>query len=183
MTILATFLVFVGVSQMVGTFSGSLPVTSKTLVRWVAPFHVANSYGLFANMTTSRPEIRLQGSYDGQTWRDYEFKYKPGRLSQRPRWVAPHQPRLDWQMWFAALSTYRQNPWFINFAERLLLGSEPVLTLLDNNPFPEEPPRFVRAQLYRYRFTDLTTKRTHGSWWEREYLGLYLPPASLNVTK
>ena len=183
LTILATFLVFVGVSQMVGTFSGSLPVTSKTLVRWVAPFHVANSYGLFANMTTSRPEIRLQGSYDGQTWRDYEFKYKPGRLSQRPRWVAPHQPRLDWQMWFAALSTYRQNPWFINFAERLLLGSEPVLTLLDNNPFPEEPPRFVRAQLYRYRFTDLTTKRTLGSWWEREYLGLYLPPASLNVTK
>ena len=168
---------------MVGTFSGSLPVTSKTLVRWVAPFHVANSYGLFANMTTSRSEIRLQGSYDGQTWRDYEFKYKPGRLSQRPRWVAPHQPRLDWQMWFAALSTYRQNPWFINFAERLLLGSEPVLKLLDNNPFPEEPPRFVRAQLYRYRFTDLTTKRTHRSWWEREYLGLYLPPASLNVTK
>ena len=183
LTILATFLIFVGVSQMVGTFSGGLPPGSKTLVRWVAPFHVANSYGLFAVMTTTRPEIRIQGSNDGQTWKDYEFKYKPGRLLQRPRWVAPHQPRLDWQMWFAALGTYRQNPWFINFAERLLLGSEPVLKLLDNNPFPEEPPRFVRAQLYRYRFTDLTTKRTNGSWWEREYLGLYLPPASLNVTK
>ncbi len=183
LTILAALLLFLGVSQMVGTFSGGLPPGSKTLVRWVAPFHVANSYGLFAVMTTTRPEIRIQGSNDGQTWKDYEFKYKPGRLLQRPRWVAPHQPRLDWQMWFAALGTYRQNPWFINFAERLLLGSEPVLKLLDNNPFPEEPPRFVRAQLYQYRFTDLTTKRTNGSWWEREYLGLYLPPASLNVTK
>ncbi|MCH2518832.1 MAG: lipase maturation factor family protein [Dehalococcoidia bacterium] len=183
LTILAALLLFLGVSQMVGTFSGGLPPGSKTLVRWVAPFHVANSYGLFAVMTTTRPEIRIQGSNDGQTWKDYEFKYKPGRLLQRPRWVAPHQPRLDWQMWFAALGTYRQNPWFINFAERLLLGSEPVLKLLDNNPFPEEPPRFVRAQLYQYRFTDLTTKRTNGSWWGREYLGLYLPPASLNVTK
>ena len=183
LTILAALLLFLGVSQMVGTFSGGLPPGSKTLVRWVAPFHVANSYGLFAVMTTTRPEIRIQGSNDGQTWKDYEFKYKPGRLLQRPRWVAPHQPRLDWQMWFAALGTYRQNPWFINFAERLLLGSEPVLKLLDNNPFPEEPPRFVRAQLYQYRFTDLTTKRTHRSWWGREYLGLYLPPASLNVTK
>jgi hypothetical protein len=179
LTVLAAFLLFVGISQMVGTFSGGLPTGSKTLVRWVAPFHFANSYGLFAVMTTSRPEIRIQGSYDGQTWKDYEFKYKPGGLSQRPRWVAPHQPRLDWQMWFAALGTYRQNPWFINFAERLLLGSEPVLKLLDNNPFPDEPPRFVRAQLYQYRFTDLATKRTQGSWWEREYLGLYLPPASL----
>jgi predicted DCC family thiol-disulfide oxidoreductase YuxK len=179
LTVLAAFLLFVGISQMVGTFSGGLPTGSKTLVRWIAPFHVANSYGLFAVMITSRPEIRIQGSYDGQTWKDYEFKYKPGGLSQRPRWVAPHQPRLDWQMWFAALGTYRENPWFINFAERLLLGSEPVLKLLDNNPFPDEPPRFVRAQLYQYRFTDLATKRTQGSWWEREYLGLYLPSASL----
>ena len=179
LTILVAFLLFVGISQIVVMFSGSLPAASRTLVRWVEPFHVANSYGLFANMTTSRAEILIQGSYDGQSWRDYKFKYKPGELSQRPRWVAPHQPRLDWQMWFAALGTYRQNPWFINFAEQLLQGSGPVLKLLDNNPFPGEPPRFVRAQLYQYRFTDLTSKRTHGSWWEREYLGLYLPPASL----
>ena len=148
-------------------------------MRWVGPFRVVNSYGLFANMTTSRPEIRVQGSNDGQIWSDYEFKYKPGDLGHMPRWVQPHQPRLDWQMWFAALGTYRQNPWFISFAERLLQGSPDVLQLLDHNPFPEKPPRFVRAELYEYSFTDFSAKRADGTWWESEYLGPYLPPVSL----
>ena len=146
---------------------------------WVSPFRIVNSYGLFANMTTSRPEIRVQGSNDGQTWSDYEFKYKPGDPGRMPRWAQPHQPRLDWQMWFVALGSYRHNPWFINLAERLLQGSPDVLRLLEHNPFPEKPPRFVRAELYEYRFTDFATKRADGTWWESEYLGLYLPPVSL----
>ncbi len=164
---------------MVGTFSGSMPDPPATLLRWVAPFRVVNAYGLFANMTTSRLEIRLQGSDDGENWRDYHFIYKPGDLSRRPRWVEPHQPRLDWQMWFAALGSYQQNPWFISFVERLLQGSPDVLKLLDENPFPNKPPRFVRAELYEYSFTDFATKRADGRWWDSEYKGLYFPPASL----
>ena len=179
LALLAVFVLYVGVFQMVRTFSGSVPGPAATLMRWVQPFRVVNSYGLFANMTTSRPEIRVQGSNDGETWSDYEFKYKPGDLSRMPRWAQPHQPRLDWQMWFAALGTYQQNPWFISFAERLLQGSPAVLRLLDHNPFPEEPPRFVRAELYEYSFTDFSTKGGDGTWWESEYLGLYLPPVSL----
>ncbi len=179
LALLAALVLYVGVFQMVRTFSGSVPEPAATLMRWVGPFRVVNSYGLFANMTTSRREIRVQGSNDGQTWSDYEFKYKPGDLGRMPRWAQPHQPRLDWQMWFAALGTYQQNQWFISFAERLLQGSPDVLQLLDHNPFPEKPPRFVRAELYEYSFTDFSTKRADGAWWEAEYLGPYLPPVSL----
>ena len=179
LTLVAVLVLFLGVSQMVRTFSGSLSGPPATLVSWVAPFRIVNSYGLFANMTTSRPEISVQGSHDGQAWREYKFKYKPGDLDRRPRWVEPHQPRLDWQMWFAALGTYRQNPWFINFVEQLLLGSPAVVALLDENPFPEKPPRFVRAELYDYSFTGFSTKRADGGWWERTYLGPYLPPVTL----
>ena len=179
LTLLVAAILFLGVFQMVGTFAGSVPGGPATVMRWVAPFRVVNSYGLFANMTTSRPEIRVQGSYDGQNWRNYEFKYKPGDLRRRPRWVEPHQPRLDWQMWFAALGDYQRNPWFINFAEGLLQGSPAVIGLLDENPFPKNPPRFVRAELYEYSFTDFSTKRVTGRWWESEYLGPYLPPVSL----
>jgi len=179
LTLLTALVLFLGVFQVVGTFSGSIPDPPATLLRWVAPFRVVNAYGLFANMTTSRPEIRLQGSDDGENWRNYQFIYKPGELSRRPRWVEPHQPRLDWQMWFAALGSYQQNPWFISFVERLLQGSPDVLKLLDENPFPNKPPRFVRAELYEYSFTDFATKRADGRWWDSEYKGLYFPPVSL----
>jgi hypothetical protein len=179
LTLLAAFVLFLGVFQMVRAFSGVTPGGPATLMRWVAPFNLVNSYGLFANMTTSRPEIIIQGSNDGQEWKDYGFKYKPGDLRERPLWVEPHQPRLDWQMWFAALGTYQRNPWFMGFAEQLLRGSPPVLKLLDENPFPERPPRFLRAELYEYRFTDFDTRRTDGTWWQRKYIGLYLPEVSL----
>jgi hypothetical protein len=148
---------------------------------WVAPFRSFNSYGLFAVMTTSRPEIVVQGSNDGVNWLAYEFKYKPGELKRPPRFVEPHQPRLDWQMWFAALSDYRHNPWFINFCARLLQGSPEVLALLAQNPFPGSPPRYIRAELYDYHFTDLHTRRQTGAWWRRERLGLYMPPISVQV--
>jgi hypothetical protein len=143
------------------------------------PFHLVSSYGLFAVMTTVRPEIIVEGSQDGQHWQAYEFKWKPGAASRPPRFVAPHQPRLDWQMWFAALSTYAANPWFINFVLRLLEGSPEVLRLLHWNPFPDKPPQYVRALLYDYRFTDVAQRRQTGAWWRREVLGLYLPPVTL----
>jgi hypothetical protein len=102
-------------SGMLG-LQADLPSVVESLERWVRPFRSVNHYGLFAVMTTSRPEIVVQGSTDGQNWLDYGFKYKPGDLKRRPGFVAPHQPRLDWQMWFAALGSYQNNSWFISFA-------------------------------------------------------------------
>jgi lipase maturation factor 1 len=149
----------------------------------VAPLRSINSYGLFAVMTTTRPEIVVEGSNDGQRWDAYEFKYKPGDLNRRPPFVAPHQPRLDWQMWFAALGRYEENVWFQNFCVRLLEGSPQVLGLLARDPFGGRPPKYVRAELYRYHFARpaeaLRAAEENGRWWTRERLGAYSPVLSL----
>jgi len=155
--------------------------TENALVRIAGPFQIANTYGLFASMTITRPEIIVEGSNDGVTWLAYEFPYKPGDLKQAPHWVAPYQPRLDWQMWFAALSDYRATPWFTNFMVRLLQGSPDVLGLLKKNPFPTTPPKYVRAELFDYSFTNFATRRATGNWWAREPRGLYFPPISLTA--
>jgi hypothetical protein len=147
--------------------------------RFLEPFRIANRYGLFAVMTTERPEIVVEGSRDGKNWLPYEFRYKPGNPSRKPVFVAPHQPRLDWQMWFAALGNWRQNPWFIRFCRELLRGSPEVLRLLDKNPFPESPPSFIRAAFYDYHFTGAEERRKTGAWWRREFKGLYCPTMSL----
>jgi hypothetical protein len=141
----------------------------------ISPLRSANGYGLFRVMTTQRREIILEGSVDGTTWKPYEFKWKPGDVTRRPAFCTPHMPRLDWQMWFAALGDYRQNPWLINFMARLLEGSPPVLGLIETDPFPDHPPRYIRAVLYEYHFTDLDERRQTGQWWKRELLGLYCP--------
>jgi hypothetical protein len=154
-----------------------------SVYQWLAPFRSFNTYGLFAVMTTSRPEIVIEGSNDGQAWLEYEFKYKPGDLKQRPKFVEPHQPRLDWQMWFAALSDYRHNPWLISFCIHLLRGEPEVLALLGHNPFPAAPPRYIRAVVYDYHFTDAATRQATGAWWRRERTGDYLPVLSLRETE
>jgi len=151
------------------------------LVNLCERLHIVNGYGLFAVMTTMRLEIIVQGSNDGQNWLDYEFKYKPGNLKRPPPWVEPHQPRLDWQMWFAALGSYENNPWFVNFMVRLLEGSPEVLSLLARNPFPNAPPNFVRAEVYDYHFTDFVTRKATGDWWQRELKGSYFPVVSLKA--
>ncbi|MGZ3709734.1 MAG: lipase maturation factor family protein, partial [Bdellovibrionota bacterium] len=143
----------------------------------IGPYRWVNSYGVFAVMTTERDEILVEGSDDQQNWRPYEFRWKPGDPLKRPGFTGTHMPRLDWQMWFAALGSIRQNPWFLNFMQRLLEGSKPVLGLLAENPFPEHPPKFLRARLFRYRFSDLS--RPQGAWWTREELGAYSPVLSL----
>ena len=149
-------------------------------VAWIAPFRSVNTYGLFADMTESRPEIIVEGSNDRITWKTYQFRWKPGDLTVPPKWVAPHQPRLDWQMWFAALQgSHRNTPWFLNFMGALLQDKSEVLQLFAENPFPDSPPRYVRATLYDYRFTDLTAKRSEGAWWSREWKGIYCPAISL----
>ena len=131
-------------------------------------------------MTESRPEIIVEGSNDRITWEIYEFRWKPGELTAAPKWVAPHQPRLDWQMWFAALQgDYQRTYWFLNFMGALLRGNPVVLKLLAENPFPDTPPRYVRATLYNYTFSDPATKRSEGVWWEREWQRIYCPAISL----
>ncbi len=145
----------------------------------IYPFRIVNTYGLFAVMTTSREEIVIEGSEDGVTWREYEFRYKPGNVWQRPVWVEPYQPRLDWQMWFAALGTYRENPWMVRLMERLLEGEPEVTRLLKNNPFPGRPPKYVRALRYLYRFTSPEERQRTGAWWTRDARGYYIPPVAL----
>jgi hypothetical protein len=143
------------------------------------PFRVVNPYGLFQVMTTSRPEIVIEGSDDGVEWKTYEFRWKVGDVKRRPEFVAPHQPRLDWQMWFAAISSFREESWFLSFCHRLLDDSAPVTALLEKNPFPRAPPRFLRATVYDYHFTDPATRRATGAWWRRAPLGLYCPVLTL----
>jgi hypothetical protein len=149
-------------------------------LEFLAPFHLLSGYGLFSVMTTERPEIIVEGSDDGLNWRAYEFKCKPGQVSRGPRFVAPHQPRLDWQMWFAALGYCESNPWFVRFLMCLLEGSQPVIHLLRENPFPEKPPRYIRASLYDYRFTDRAQRKESRAWWRRERRGTYCPILEIN---
>lgn len=166
---------------MVGLSRGRLrpPAPLIHVYGWLEPLRLVSNYGLFAVMTTSRPEILIEGSDDQVEWRAYEFTDKPGDVGRPPRFVAPHQPRLDWQMWFAALGRYQDNPWFLNFCRGLLEGSSDVLALLAKNPFPDAPPRYLRATVYDYHFTDPATKRATGQWWRREPKGLYCPILSL----
>jgi hypothetical protein len=162
------------VATFVGSVtSGALGRTMARISRTVDPFRSVNAYGLFAVMTTTRPEIVIEGSNDAHTWREYVFRYKPSRPRDPPRWVAPHQPRLDWQMWFAALGM--PPAWFSTLLKRLLQGSPEVLRLFAENPFPDRPPRYLRALLYDYRMTDLATRRRTGAWWKRKLLGTYYP--------
>jgi hypothetical protein len=166
--------------SLIGSFYKDTPEWLATVSARTRCFQYTrsfNGYGLFRVMTTERPEIVVEGSRDGAIWSAYEFRWKPNGPRDRPLLVAPHQPRLDWQMWFAALGDARHNPWFMNFLVRLLEGSPEVLDLLAKNPFPEQPPRYVRAVLYDYQFTAWSDDTA--AWWRREQKGLYCPPISL----
>jgi lipase maturation factor 1 len=179
--ILAPVAVILSVLSFVHFFSGTLrwrlpwPGVVIALTRAAIPFQSVGGYGLFMVMTTTRPEIIVEGSYDGANWLPYEFRFKPGDVNRRPGFVAPHQPRLDWQMWFASLGRCEDNPWFVAFERRLLEGSPPVLRLLKTNPFPDAPPRFLRTTTYVYRFSDTATRLETGAWWQRSLLGPYCP--------
>lgn len=152
----------------------------------IAPFRSINTYGLFRVMTRERPEILIEGSADGIEWKPYHFHWKTGALSTPPRFVAPHMPRLDWQMWFAAQGPdfrYTRHGWFIRFMEGILKGRPKVLELLAENPFLENPPKYLRAWRYKYAFTDFETRRQTLNWWQREPIELYCPAIQLNVTE
>ncbi|KAI3371369.1 hypothetical protein L3Q82_023972, partial [Scortum barcoo] len=152
-------------------------------------YQLVNSYGLFRRMTgvSGRPEVLIEGSNDGVTWTGIEFMYKPGNVSASPPVVTPHQPRLDWQMWFAALGTHTQAPWFSSLMYRLLQGKKDVIELIQTDvsqyPFHQQPPAYLRAHRYRYWFTE---QNEHGSypqrWWRRVYDGEFYPPVHLGHT-
>src|SRR6266850_2494208 len=139
------------------------------------PFRIASSYGLFARMTRGRYEIEFQGSDDGQTWVVYPFRFKPQDPGKAPGMYAPYQPRFDWNLWFASLSSWRQEPIVVRTEQSLLRGDAEVLLLFAGNPFPHVPPRQIRVVLWQYWFTTPAEKRAQGLWWRRRLLGLYAP--------
>lgn len=153
----------------------SLPAPLVRLEERTIPFRIANAYGLFAVMTTHRPELVVEGSDDGRTWQAYEFRYKPGALDRRPGFIGLHMPRLDWQMWFSALGEASEGRFFGRFATTLLEASPPVLGLLERDPFHGRAPRYLRALRYEYRFTSFAEWRATGAWWKREGGEVYLP--------
>lgn len=169
------------VVPLAGSFRRPIPMPDLLIGAYgsIAPFRTINGYGLFAVMTKERREIAVQGSEDGITWKEYVFRFKPGDSRRAPGWVAPYMPRLDWQMWFAALGNIEQNPWFLHFLRRLLEGSPSVNELLEENPFSNEPPRFVRALSDQYTFTTISERARTGKWWNVEPAGTYCPEVSL----
>jgi predicted DCC family thiol-disulfide oxidoreductase YuxK len=179
--LLALILVPAGLNRLWQPLAGSDLPLAGALSEAIAPLLIVNPYGLFAIMTTSRPEVILEGSDDGRTWREYVFRYMPGPVARAPPWCIAHQPRLDWQMWVVGYGGPAANPWVEALVQSLLRGSAPVLALLAANPFPEHPPKYLRAELYDYRFADAETHARTGEWWVRRLEGLYLPPVSLDT--
>jgi hypothetical protein len=152
---------------------------SAVVTRALAPCRCISNYGPFAVMTTVRHEIEIEGSMDGVNWLPYGFRHKPGPLDEIGGWIIPHQPRVDWQMWFAALSRPSREQWFQNLLFRLLQNSPAVTALLGSNPFPDRPPQWVRARFYRYEFTTPEQRAETGHWWTRTPVADYFPPARL----
>ncbi len=149
------------------------------------PIHLVNTYGAFGSVTKQRFEIVIEGTSDTQLdedteWKEYEFKGKPGDPGRQPPPVSPYHLRLDWQMWFAAMSTSpHRHPWFKALISKLLENNDSTLGLIKNNPFPQRAPEYVRARLFRYKFTTIDEYRATGNWWRREYVRDYLAPQSL----
>ncbi|MFF4249697.1 lipase maturation factor family protein [Streptomyces sp. NPDC001663] len=149
------------------------------------PLHLVNTYGAFGTVSRLRYEVVIEGTDDAvphedSDWREYEFKGKPGDPRRWPRQFAPYHLRLDWLMWFAALSPSYAGAWFGALVERLLENDHDTLRLLRRSPFPPDaPPRYVRARLFRYRYTSWRELRETGACWERTYVREYLPPTRL----
>ncbi len=150
------------------------PGVLGSVLDYAEAFRVVNKFHVFATMKTERIEIEISGSLDGEAWTPYPFRYKPGEVTVRPAVVIPHQPRLDWQMWFLTLNR-RQLPWFERFLRALLENRPAVTALLRDNPFASQPPRYLRVEAWRYRFSTPQERAATGAWWQRVPLGPFLP--------
>jgi lipase maturation factor 1 len=168
------WLVYANVFLVLEQVFRTVPFPSKP-ISLLQPFRVANQYGLFGRMTWRRYEIEFEGSDDGTNWTPYSYRFKPQNPAEAPGIYAPYQPRFDWNMWFASLDDWRNNRWILRAEVLMLTNDRDVLSLFAANPFPNKPPKQIRAVLWRYWFTNLATKRATGMWWRREYLGLYAP--------
>jgi hypothetical protein len=152
------------------------------------PLHLVNTYGAFGHITKQRYEIIIEGTDEAEltpdtVWREYEFKAKPGDPKRRPPQVAPYHLRLDWLMWFAAMSSPDRHPWLIALLLHILDNDRRTLRLLRSNPFRDSSPTFVRARLYLYRFTTHEERRTTGAWWVRALASDYTAPLSRQLVR
>ena len=143
--------------------------------------HIVNTYGAFGHIGKKRYEVIVMGTLDlvisnETVWKEYEFKCKPGDVNRRPCVIAPYQPRIDWQIWFAAMQNYQRNPWLIHWIYKLLNNDEGAVSLIESNPFSEKPPHYIKADLYLYEFTDWDDDS--GAWWQRKYVRPYFPAVS-----
>lgn len=159
--------------------NSKLPAVIQSINNSIAPLRLVGTYGPFSIMTKTRREIIIEGSNDGTSWQEYTFRHKPGDVKKGAYWIIPHQPRIDWQLWFAALGNSQQNPWFVKFLVRVLQGRREVTAVFENNPFPEKPPRHLRALLYRYRFASPEKRATENVYWTRDLIRTYFPVAHL----
>ena len=170
---------FVGNRGESGRQRKNPPAWEREITHRIQSLHLVNPYGLFRVMTRTRPEIVIEGSVDGLTWEPYPFKWKPVSIRETPKFTTPHMPRLDWQMWFAALhvearGTFETAPqWFNLFIRKLAQNNESVLSLLRENPFAHDRPKLLRLRLYHYTFCNPEIRRTTGAWWERKLLDRY----------
>ncbi|MGB5306937.1 MAG: lipase maturation factor family protein, partial [Gammaproteobacteria bacterium] len=149
------------------------PDPLHTATQVVRAYGIGHIYHIFPTMQTERQELQVEGSHDGVDWQAYTFRYKPGPLDRPPQFIVPHQPRLDWMIWFIPPQIPRQMYWFENFLARLHEGSAEVTALLEQNPFADQPPRYLRVLAWRYRFTTAAERAETGNWWQREYLGVF----------
>lgn len=177
--VVLAYLMLLGSIQLIAEFAPSAAdIAGPLFAPMVGHLEIVNTYGLFANMTTTRPELIIEGSNDQVNWREYSFRYKPGELHRGLPQIAPYQPRLDWQMWFAALSDVQENQWVKNLLYRIMTGEPAVIGLLDRPPFPN-PPRYIRVLLYDYNFTIPSERARTGAVWQRELRGIWFGPVSL----
>lgn len=153
------------------------------LLSYLYPFHICHPHQLFSVMTTGRSEIVIEGSTDGNEWKEYYFWFKPSEVSRTPRQIAPFQPRIDWQAWFLPFRPFRNQIWFQKMITKLLQGSKPVGKLLRYNPYPDTPPKYIRVQFYSYEYTTWQERKETGNWWKRKNIGMYATKMELNQPK
>jgi hypothetical protein len=178
----------IGLAVLIGALSvpsvANLVSPQQIMNTSFEPFDLVNTYGAFGSVGTNRLNVVFQGTDatvpdDRAVWKDYKYAYLPVAVNQRPRQIAPYQPRLDWQMWFASMSGPREYPWTLHLMWKLLHNDPGAVGLMGENPFPNRPPRYLRAMLFEYKFA--RPGNPTGRWWERRELGLWLPPVSVDT--